>query len=146
MYKKTLFFALSMLLMAAVGVSAYPGHQGQGQGHYQDLMAGLTKEQQDKVKQLTDAHHEKLFVLNKELEGKGSALEALFAVVPPDKAAIEAEMVEINALQAQKSKLNVDYRLDLMEVTGKPVPMQPGKGCGPKANCPGARCDSPRAS
>ncbi|GAB1409531.1 hypothetical protein MASR1M90_06850 [Desulfovibrionales bacterium] len=144
MYTRTLLLALTLLLGTAAGASAYPGHQWQRQ--YQDFASDLTPEQQAQVQQLTDTHHEQLFALNKELETKAKAMEVLFAVFPPDKAALGALLAEINALQIQRTKLNVDYRLNLMEVAGKPVPARTDKGYGPGAGCMGQGSPCPGAA
>jgi zinc resistance-associated protein len=134
MYIKHLILALTLVLALAAGAQAYRGGCP-GQGHYQDFMSGLTPEQQQKVKSLTDKHHEELFALNKELVAKHEAMEALFAATPADKAAIDKAVTELSALQAKKDKLNADYRVDLSEAAGKPVPLDTGRGCGRKAGC-----------
>lgn len=143
MYTRTLLLALTLLLGTVAGVSAYPGQQWHGQ--YQGFVSDLTPEQQAKVQQITDAHHEQLFTLNKELETKAADMEALFAVFPPDKAAIGALMAEINALQIQRTKINVDYRLELMDLVGKPIPARSEKGYGPKGGCAGTAMPCPGA-
>ncbi len=132
MHLKNLILALLLVLVLAAGVQAYNGGCP-GQGHYQDFMSSLTPEQQEKVQKLTDAHHEELFSLQKELKAKHEAMEALFAAVPADKAAIEKAVAELNGLQAKKAKLNADYRVELSEIAGKPVPLESGRGCGPNA-------------
>jgi zinc resistance-associated protein len=136
MNTKTLILTLFILVMAAAGLQAYQGGCP-GTGHYQDFMAGLSPEQQEKVQKLTDAHHEQLFALQKDLSAKHAEMEALLAVVPPDKAAISTLMDDVNALQAKKNALNADYRISLTEITGKPLPLDSGKGCGPASPCPG---------
>lgn len=133
MYARHLILSLLLVLILAAGVQAYQGGCP-GQGHYQDFMSGLTPEQQEKVQKLTDAHHEQLFALNKELKAKHEAMEALFAAVPVDKAAVDKAMAEVNELQAKKAKLNADYRVGLTEITGKPVQME-SKGCQGAAGC-----------
>ena len=134
MNHRNLILALLLVLALAAGVQAYQGGCP-GQGHYQDFMSGLTPEQQEKIQKLTDTHHEELFTLQKELKAKHDAMEALFAAVPADKAAIEKAVAELNELQAKKAKLNADYRVELSEIAGKPVPLESGRGCGPKAQC-----------
>lgn len=129
MYLRTAILSLLLTLFLAGGVQAYKGGCP-GQGHYQDFMSGLSPEQQEKVKILTDAHHEQLFALNKELKARHEAMEALFDAVPADKAAIDKAVAEVSAVQAQKAKLNADYRVELAEVAGKPVPKESGNGCG----------------
>ena len=69
MHLRHLILALLLVLALAAGVQAYQGGCP-GQGHYQDFMSGLTPEQQEKVQKLTDAHHEELFTLQKELKAK----------------------------------------------------------------------------
>lgn len=134
MYLKHLILALTLVLALAAGAQAYRGGCP-GQGHYQDFMSGLTPEQQQKVQALTDEHHEKLFALHKELLAKHQAMESLFSATPADKAAIDKAVSEVSALQAQKDKLNADYRVALSEVAGKPVPFDSGRGCGRMAGC-----------
>ena len=73
MYARHLILSLLLVLILAAGVQAYQGGCP-GQGHYQDFMSGLTPEQQEKVQKLTDAHHEQLFALNKELKAKHEAM------------------------------------------------------------------------
>ena len=134
MYLRHLILPLLLVLILAAGAQAYKGGCP-GQGHYQDLMSGLTPEQQEKVQKLTDAHHEQLFALNKELKARHEAMEALFAAVPVDKAAVVKAMAEVNELQAKKGKLNADYRIGLTEITGKPVPSESQRGCAGAAGC-----------
>lgn len=134
MYRKTLILSLLLVLFLAAGVQAYKGGCP-GQGHYQDFMSGLTPEQQEKVRKLTDTHHEELFALHKELKARHEAMEALFSAVPADKAAIDKAVAEVSELQAKKAKLNADYRVQLSEIAGKPVPMESGRGCGAAAGC-----------
>ena len=134
MYPRTIILSLLLVLALAAGAQAYKGGCP-GQGHYQDFMSGLTPEQQEKVQKLTDTHHEELFALHKELKARHEAMEALFSAVPADKAAIDKAVAEVNELQAKKAKLNADYRVQLSEITGKPVPMESGKGCGAAAGC-----------
>ena len=98
-------------------------------------MSGLTPEQQQKVQALTDEHHEKLFALHKELLAKHEAMESLFAATPTDKAAIDKAVAEVSELQAKKEKLNADYRVELTEIAGKPVPIESGRGCGRMSGC-----------
>jgi len=129
MHVKHLILALTLVLALAAGAQAYKGGCP-GQGHYQDFMSGLTPEQQQKVQELTDKHHEELFALHKELLAKHEAMEALFAATPADKAAIDKAVAEVSALQAQKERLNADYRVALSEAAGKPVPLGSGRGCG----------------
>jgi zinc resistance-associated protein len=136
MTTKSLILTLFILIMAAAGVQAYQGGSP-GAGHYQDFMAGLSPEQQEKVQKLTDAHHEQLFALQKDLNAKHAEMEALLAVVPPDKAAISTLMGDVNTLQAKKNALNAEYRISLTEITGKPLPLDSGKRCGPETPCPG---------
>lgn len=143
---KQLLLTLLLVLVAVAAVQAYQGGCP-GQGHYQDFMSGLTPEQQQKVQQLTDAHHEQLFALQKEIKTKHEAMETLFAATPVDKAAVDKAVAELNDLQAKKAQLNADYRLALTEATGKPVPMESGRPCGAgtsgkcgaSAGCPGAQ-------
>jgi len=134
MYLKNLILALLLVLAGAAAAQAYQGGCP-GQGHYQDFMSGLTPEQQEKVQTLTDEHHEKLFSLQKELKARHEAMEALFASSPADKDAIGKAVAEVNELQAQKTKLNADFRIALSELTGKPVPMESGSGCGAMSGC-----------
>lgn len=134
MHPKNLILAFALVLILAVGAQAYMGGCP-GQGHYQDFMSGLTPEQQEKVRTLTDAHHEQLFTLQKELKARHEAMEALFAASPADKAAIDKAVAELNELQAKKAKLNADYRVELSEIAGKPVPPESGQGCGQRAQC-----------
>lgn len=134
MYLNKLILSLAMILVLASGVQAYQGGCP-GQRHYEDFMSGLTPEQQEKVQKLTDTHHEQLFALHKELKAKHQAMEALFAAVPADKAAIDKAVAEMSELQAKKDKLNADFRVGLSEITGKPVPLGSGRGCGAKAQC-----------
>ncbi len=134
MYLKHLILALALTLALAAGVQAYKGGCP-GQGHYEDFMSSLTPEQQQKVQALTDEHHEKLFALHKELVAKHEAMEALFAATPADKLAIDKAVTEVSELQAKKDKLNADYRVELSEAAGRPVPLDTGKGCGRKAGC-----------
>ena len=136
MYLKHLILALTLVLALAAGAQAYRGGCP-GQGHYQDFMAGLSPEQQEKVQKLTDAHHEQLFALQKDLDAKQAEMEAPLAVVPPDKAAISTLMGDVNTLQAKKNALNAEYRISLTEITGKPLPLDSGKRCGPETPCPG---------
>lgn len=142
MTSKSLILTLFILIVAAAGLQAAQGGCP-GTGHYQDFMAGLSPEQQEKVKKLTDAHHEQLFALQKELKAKHAEMEALLAVVPPDKAAVSKIMDQVNALQAKKNTLNTDYRISLTEITGKPLPRDSGQGCGPTPPCLGAGCGAP---
>ena len=134
-------FLLSILLIITVagGVSAYQ-NGCPGQGHYQDFMSDLTPEQQGKVKELTDTHHEKLFALQKEIKERHAAMEALFAKAPVDKPAVDKAVADLSKLQAEKSKLNADYRVALTEITGKPLPLESdcgrGKGCGARTAPP----------
>lgn len=138
---KVLVFTGLILVMAA---SAYAyqggGCPGQkGHGHFQDFMSGLTPEQQEKVRAATDKHHEKLFAIQKELRSKEQALDALYAVTPVDKAAVQKLVGEVNALQVQKTELNAAYRLELTEITGKPLAPGSGRGmpaCGDGKPCP----------
>lgn len=105
------------------------GQNGHG-GHYQGFMADLTPEQQEKVRKATDKHHEELFALQKELKNKEQALDSLFAATPADKAAVQKLVKEINMLQSKKTELNAAYRLELTEITGKPLPSASyGSGC-----------------
>lgn len=134
MYARHLILSLLLVLILAAGAQAYKGGCP-GQGHYQDFMSGLTPEQQEKVQKLTDVHHEQLFALHKELKAKHEAMEALFAAVPVDKAAVDKAMAEVNELQAKKAKLNADYRIELTEITGKPVPLESQRGCAGAAGC-----------
>ncbi|GAB6113642.1 periplasmic heavy metal sensor [Desulfomicrobium salsuginis] len=134
MYARHLILSLLLVLILAAGAQAYKGGCP-GQGHYQDFMSGLTPEQQEKVQKLTDVHHEQLFALHKELKAKHDAMEALFAAVPVDKAAVDKAMAEVNELQAKKAKLNADYRIELTEITGKPVPLESQRGCAGAAGC-----------
>ena len=62
-------------------------------------------------------------------------MEALFAAVPVNKAAVDKAMAEVNELQAKKAKLNADYRIELTEITGKPVPLESQRGCAGAAGC-----------
>ena len=134
MYLRTATLSLLLVLFLAAGAQAYKGGCP-GQGHYQDFMSGLTPEQQQKVQALTDEHHEKLFALHKEILAKHEAMEALFAATPADKAAIDKAVSEVSELQAQKERLNADYRVALSDVAGKPVPFDSGRGCGRMAGC-----------
>ena len=134
MYPRTIILSLLLVLALAAGVQAYKGGCP-GQGHYQDFMSGLTPEQQDKVRKLTDTHHQELFALHKELKASHDAMEALFSAVPADKAAIDKAVAEVTELQAKKARLNADYRVQLSEIAGKPVPMESGRGCGAAAGC-----------
>lgn len=134
MYARHLILSLLLVLILAAGAQAYKGGCP-GQGHYQDFMSGLTPEQQEKVQKLTDVHHEQLFALHKELKAKHEAMEALFAAVPVNKAAVDKAMAEVNELQAKKAKLNADYRIELTEITGKPVPLESQRGCAGAAGC-----------
>ncbi len=134
MYRKNLIIALAMVLALASGVQAFQGGCP-GQGHYQDFMSGLTPEQQEKVQKLTDTHHEQLFALHKELKARHQAMESLFAAVPADRAAIDKAVAEVSELQGKKDKLNADYRVELSEIAGKPVPLDSGRGCGARAQC-----------
>jgi len=134
MYIKHLILLLTLVLALAVGAQAYRGGCP-GQGHYQDFMSGLTPEQQQKVKALTDEHHKELFALHKELVTRHEAMEALFAATPANKAAIDQAVSEVSELQAKKSRLNAGYRIELAEIAGKPVPFESGRGCGGKAGC-----------
>ena len=134
MYFRHLILSLLLVLILAAGAQAYKGGCP-GQGHYQDFMSGLTPEQQEKVQKLTDVHHEQLFALHKELKAKHEAMETLFAAVPVDKAAVDKAMAEVNELQAKKAKLNADYRIELTEITGKPVPLESQRGCAGAAGC-----------
>ena len=134
MHPKNLILALALVLILAVGAQAYMGGCP-GQGHYQDFMSGLTPEQQEKVRTLTDTHHEQLFSLQKELKARHEAMEALFVASPADKAAIDKAVAELNELQAKKARLNADYRVALSEIAGKPVPLESGRGCGQRAQC-----------
>lgn len=134
MYRKHLILALLLVLALAPGVQAFRGGCP-GQDHYQDFMSGLTSEQQEKVQTLTDTHHEQLFALHRELQARHQAMEALFAAVPADKAAIDKAVAEVSELQTKKNRLNSDYRLELSEIAGKPVPLGSGRGCGARAQC-----------
>jgi Spy/CpxP family protein refolding chaperone len=134
MYLKHLILLLTLVLALAAGAQAYRGGCP-GQGHYQDFMSGLTPEQQQKVQALTDEHHKELFALHKELVTKHEAMETLFAATPADKAAIDKAVSEVSELQAKKVKLNADYRVELAEIAGKPVPFESGRGCGRMAGC-----------
>lgn len=134
MYLKHLILLLTMVLALAAGAQAYKGGSP-GQGHYQDFMSGLTPEQQQKIQALTDEHHKELFALHKELVAKHEAMEVLFAAAPADKAAIDKAVSEVSELQAKKAKLNADYRVELAEIAGKPVPFESGRGCGRMAGC-----------
>ena len=134
MYLKNLILALTLVLALAAGAQAYKGGCP-GQGHYQDFMSGLTPEQQQKVQELTDVHHKELFALHKELLAKHEAMESLFAATPADKAAIDTAVAEVSELQAKKVKLNADYRVQLSEIAGKPVPLESDKGCGRMTGC-----------
>jgi len=129
MHVKHLIIALTLVLALAAGAQAYKGGCP-GQGHYQDFMSGLTPEQQQNVQALTDEHHKELFALHKELLARHEAMEALFAATPADKA-----VTEVSELQAKKTKLNADYRVELTEIAGKPVPIESGKGCGRMSGC-----------
>ena len=133
---KHLILALLVLMMLGANAWAYQGMKP-GTGHYQGFMADLSQEQQGKIQKLTDAHHEQLFGLQKELNAKQAEMDALLAVAPPDRAAILKLVDDMNALQAKKNILNIEYRIDLTEITGKPLPMNSGKGHGPAAPCPG---------
>jgi Spy/CpxP family protein refolding chaperone len=134
MYLKHLIIALTLVLALAAGAQAYKGGCP-GQGHYQDFMSGLTPEQQQKVQALTDEHHKELFALHKELLARHDAMEALFAATPTDKSAIDKAVAEVSELQAKKAKLNADYRVELTEIAGKPVPIESGRGCGRMSGC-----------
>lgn len=134
MYRKNLILAFFLVLVVTASAQAYKGGCP-GQAHYQDFMSGLTPEQQEKVNALTEVHHKELFALQKELKVKHDAMEALFAAVPADKTAVDKAVAEVNELQAQKARLNAEYRVQLSEIAGKPVPMQSGKGCGYKGRC-----------
>lgn len=127
---KTLLLT-ALILTMSTGVYAYRGGGCPGQEHYEGFMSGLTAEQQEKVKAVTDKHHEQLFALQKELQAKHEAMETLFAATPADKAAIQSLVKEINALQAKKVELNTEYRLELQEAAGKPLPRKYGRDCGP---------------
>jgi Spy/CpxP family protein refolding chaperone len=127
---KTLLFTALILIMSTT-VYAYRGGGCPYGNHYQGFMSGLTTEQQEKVTAVTDKHHEQLFALHKELQAKHEAMDALFAATPTDKAAIQALVKEINALHAKKFELNTEYRLELQEVAGKPLPFKYGQGRGP---------------
>ncbi|MBU4525877.1 MAG: periplasmic heavy metal sensor [Desulfomicrobium sp.] len=134
MYLKHIILLLTLVLALAAGAQAYRGGCP-GQGHYQDFMSGLTPEQQQKVQALTDEHHKELFALQKELVTKHEAMENLFAASPADKAAIDNAVSEVSGLQAKKAQLNADYRVELAEIAGKPVPFESGRGCGRKGGC-----------
>jgi Spy/CpxP family protein refolding chaperone len=134
MYLKHLIIALTLVLALAAGAQAYKSGCP-GQGHYQDFMSGLTPEQQQKVQELTDVHHKELFALHKEILAKHKAMEALFAATPADKTAIDKAVAEVSELQAKKEKLNADYRVELTEIAGKPVPLESGRGCGGNSGC-----------
>jgi hypothetical protein len=134
MYPRIAILSLLLTLFLAGGVQAYKGGCP-GQGHGQDFMSGLSPEQQEKVRKLTDTHHEELFALNKELKARHEAMEALFEAVPADKAAIDKAVAEVTEVQAKKARLNADYRVALAEIAGKPFPKESGKGCGAGAGC-----------
>lgn len=134
MYLKKTILAMALVLAVAAGVQAYSGGCP-GQGHYQDFMSELTPEQQEKIQKVTDVHHEQLFALQKEMKTKHEAMEALFATVPADKSAIDKAVAELTELQAKKAKLNADYRVELSEIAGKPIPLDSGRGCGARSGC-----------
>ncbi len=134
MYPRIAILSLLLILFLAGGVQAYKGGCP-GQGHAQDFMSGLSPEQQEKVRKLTDSHHEELFALNKELKARHQAMEALFDAVPADKAAIDKAVADVSEVQAKKARLNADYRVALSEIAGKPFPKESGKGCGAGAGC-----------
>ncbi|NLW80745.1 MAG: periplasmic heavy metal sensor [Desulfovibrionales bacterium] len=134
MYLRNLIPALVLTLALVAGAQAFQGGCP-GQGHYQDFMSSLTPEQQEKVRKATDIHHERLFALHKELSAKHQAMENLFASTPVDQKSLDKIMAEVNELQANKNKLNADYRLELSEITGKPVLFESGRGCGPRPQC-----------
>lgn len=127
MTTRTIILALFILTGVAASAFAYQGGCP-GAGHYQDIMTDLSPDQREKVQKLTDAHHEQLFALQKDIAAKVSEMDALFTVVPPDKASIARLTDEINALQAKRNKLNAEYRVSLTEVTGKPLPRDSKNG------------------
>lgn len=125
------FLLTALILTMSTGAYAYRGGGCPGQDHYEGFMSGLTAEQQEKVRAVTDKHHEQLFALQKELETKYEAKETLFAATPVDKGAIQKLDKEISVLQEKKLELNTTYRMDLQEAAGKPLPRKFDRGCGP---------------
>lgn len=136
MYAKSFILAVTVLMSVAVHAWAYQ-NGCPGTGHYRGFMDGLAPARQEKVQEITGAHHEQLFALHQELEAQVVAMDALLAVVPPDTAAIATLNHEINTVQAKKNTLNTDYRIQLVEILGSPLPKNTSGRCGSVAPCPG---------
>lgn len=136
MQTKTFFLAFAMIL-ATVGNTLASPKGCPGQGQYQEFLAGLSAEQQTRVRELADTHHEQLFALRTTLGVKHAEMESMFATFPLDKDALERISAEITALQGNINQLNTRYRIALIEAAGKPLPARSRTGCGPVVGCTG---------
>jgi periplasmic protein CpxP/Spy len=133
--KKTLI-ALGLAVVVLAATFAYAGGPGFGPGKGPGNCAGncgaanLTSEQQAKMQELRQQHHNEIAPLRDNVVRLRQDLRALWSNPTLDSAAIQEKTKEMNALRDQMQDKMVEFRLQARNLLTPDQIQAMGAGCG----------------